>query len=81
MNPPLKKYLNTMGQLADSLNNSHIKHNIQNKKWKSDTSNYPNVIKKNGLICLYINARSIMNKLTAMEAGILEYDPDVIGIT
>ena len=57
---------NTNGQLADSLNvcnvnNSHnIKHTVHNKK--SDTLNNPNVIKKNRLICLYIIARSIMNK-------------------
>ena len=74
------------GQLADSLkvcnvNNSHMEHTVQNKKWTSDTSNTPNVIKKNRLICLYMNARSIMNKMTAQEASYLEYDPDVIGIT
>ena len=64
-------------------NNSHIEHTVQNKTWKSDTSNKPNVIKKNRLICLpvYMNARSIMNKMAALEASILEYDPDVIGIT
>ena len=32
-------------------------------------------------MCLYMNARSIMNKMTALEACILEYDPDVIDIT
>ena len=58
-----------------------MEHTVQNKKWTSDTSNTPNVIKKNRLICLYMNARSIMNKMTALEASILEYDPDVIGIT
>ena len=58
-----------------------MEHTVQNKKWTSDTSNTPNVIKKNRLICLYMNARSIMNKMTALEASILEYDPYVIGIT
>ena len=58
-----------------------MEHTVQNKKWTSDTSNTPNVIKKNRLICLYMNARSIMNKMTALEASILEYDPNVIGIT
>ena len=77
---------NTKGQLPDSIkvcnvNNSHIEHTVQNMRWKSDTSNKPNVIKKNRLICLYMNARSNMNKMTALEASILEYDPDVIGIT
>ena len=77
---------NTKGQLADSLNvcnvnKSCIKHTVQNKKWKSDTLSNPNVIKKNRLMCLYMNARSIMNKMTALEACILEYDPDVIGVT
>ena len=78
---------NTWGQLADSLvkvcnvNKSHIEHTVQNKKLKSDTSNKPNAIKKNRLICLYMNARSIVNKMTALEASIIEYDPDVIGIT
>ena len=28
-----------------------------------------------------MNARNIMNKMTVLEASILEYDPDVIGIT
>ena len=66
-----EKNPNTKGQLADSLkvcnvNNSHIEHTVQNKKWKSDTSNKSNVIKKNKLICLYMNA-SIMNKMAALE--------------
>ena len=73
-------------KFADSLNvcnvnNSCIKHTVQNKKGKSDTLNNPNVIKKNRLMCLYMNARCIMNQMTALEAYILEYDPDVIGIT
>ena len=33
------------------------------------------------LKCLYVNARSIMNKLTAFEECVMEYEPDVIGIT
>ena len=28
-----------------------------------------------------MNARSIMNKMTALEASILKFDPDIIGIT
>ena len=30
---------------------------------------------------MYTNARSILNKLTSLESNVVEYNPDVIGIT
>jgi hypothetical protein len=35
----------------------------------------------NNLVCIYVNARSIMNKLLWLEAVVEAMSPDIIGIT
>jgi Endonuclease-reverse transcriptase len=38
-------------------------------------------IKRNGLTCLYINARNIVSKMEYLEAWSYESDPDIIGVS